>query len=640
MKAADTAGLLERARGTLRLGRALRLVWESSPLLTVASLGIALFQAGVPLAALYLLKLIIDEVTAGIGGDIAVVFRRVLFLIGLAALVTLLEVVLRTLSSLVFQAQSMVVTDHVYSMLHGKSVQLDLEHYEDPTYQDLLQRTQQEAPSRPPMVIRSLIGIARSGITLAGLMVLLATAHSLLIVLLFATALPGLAVRVRFARRTHRWMRRRAPTERLASYYNMLLTMPWIAKDIRMSELGPVFSARFREVRRQLRKEGLAIARNQGVADVLTQSLAALAILLAFAFIAQQTLAGVLTIGGLVMYLQAVQKGQSVFGELVGGVGGLYEHNLFLSHLDEFMALQPKLPVPPQPAAIRAPVRHGLDVDGVSFSYPGSDRLALSSATLRVDPGEMVAVVGANGSGKTTLMKLICRLYDPTAGRVLFDGRDIREYDPVELRRHIAILFQDFPTYAFAASDNIWLGDVRAPRDNARIAKAAELAGAARIFERFPLGLETPLGKLFDGGRDVSGGESQKLALARTFYRQSPLLILDEPSSALDAQAEIDLFNYIREQAAGRAVVVISHRFSTVRMADRIYVMENGTMIETGTHAELVRLGGTYARLFELQAAAYRGGDTDDAAQVAAPVPAPALMHTSGLVETFSPEQE
>jgi ATP-binding cassette, subfamily B, bacterial len=601
------ASIVSRLRTTIRLGRALRLVWRSSPRLTGLNLGITVLQGLVPLAALYLLKLIIDEVTAGVAGA-PVEFNRILLLIGLAAFVAILEVVLRTVGNLASEAHSMEITDHVHSMLHAKSAVLDLEHYEDVAYQDLVHQTQREATVRPAQVLRSLLGIARSLITLAGIVVLLATAGGMLILLLFVAAFPSLGVKLRFANRMHRWMKFRAPTERLASYLNLLLTHPTFAKDIRMAELAPVFGSRFRDTRRMIRTEGLRINRSRGLGEMAAQSVAVLAVFAGFFLIARDTLAGVLTVGGLVMYLQALQRGQAVFTELAGGVGSLYEHNLFLSHLDEFMALQPAIVAPEHPAPIPRPLRTGLQVEGVGFQYPSASGLSLKNAHLSVSPGEMVAVVGANGSGKTTLMKLICRLYDPTYGRILLDGRDIREYDPLELRRQISIVYQDFIVYAFSTAENIWFGNARAPRDDERIAYAARQAGADRVVARFANGLDTPLNKLFAGGQDVSGGEAQKVALARAFYSDAQLLILDEPSSALDAQAEIELFDHIRREASDRSVIVISHRFSTVRMADRIYVLEDGTVTESGTHDQLLAQGGTYARLFDLQASAYTEG--------------------------------
>jgi ATP-binding cassette, subfamily B, bacterial len=326
----------------------------------------------------------------------------------------------------------------------------------------------------------------------------------------------------------------------------------------------------------------------------------------ALAFLANHALTGAITIGALVMYFQAVQKGQGVFSELLGGLSSLYEHNLFLSHLEEFLALEPELTAPPQPVAVPRPIESGLAVAGVSFSYPGSPRPALRGVDLVVRRGEMVALVGANGSGKTTLIKLLCRLYSPSSGTITLDGIDLRSFDPAELRRQIAVVFQDHAVFAASIKENIWFGDVHRELDEERVVRVARQTGADGFIRRLPLGYETPLLKMFEGGRDLSGGEQQKVTLARAFYSDAQLLVLDEPSSALDAQAEMRLFEQIRLQASDRAAIVISHRFSTVRMADRIYVLDDGEITEGGTHEELMRLGGSYARLFELQAAQYR----------------------------------
>jgi ATP-binding cassette, subfamily B, bacterial len=628
-----TSAIVQRLKGSLRLRRALRLVWESAPGWTVASAVLVFLQGLLPLALLYLTKLIVDEVAAAVvAADAGIAFRRVAWLIGWAAFVSLIGVALRILGSLVSEVQAHLVTDHTLAVVHRKSTAVDLRFYEDPGYYDTLHRTQHEAPGRPTQVVNSLLRFGQSIVTALGIVVLLATVHWLLAVVLFVAVLPGLWVRMRYADRTYRLARDRAAMERRANYTSLLLTHGHFAKDVRMAGLAPLLLQRFREWRAKLRDERLRLSRSRSWADLATQTAAALAVFGSYLFIAQQTLAGMLTLGALVMYFQAVQRGQTVLQEMLGGLASLYEHNLFLQSLDEFLGLEPGIVAPPDPQPVPTPLRTGLVVEGVGFQYPGSSRRVLNDVSLTVRPGEMVALIGANGSGKTTLIKLLGRLYEPDAGTITLDGTDFRQFGPEDLRRNLAVVFQDFACYAFSVRDNIWFGRVQAPPDEDRIRRAATDAGFADTLARLPDGYDTQLGRLFERGCELSAGEWQKLALARAFYSDAQLLILDEPSSALDARAEAELFTQIRRHANDRAAIVISHRFSTVRMADRIYVLDEGRIIENGTHDELMRLGGIYAHLFDIQAASYRtgapvpaprGDESHDVADPAGPHPAP-----------------
>lgn len=634
--------LIDRARGALRLGRAVRLVWDSAPRWTIASLGLVVLQGVVPLVSLYLLKLIIDEVTAALAApDPSVAANRVALLVGLAAGTSLLGAILRTAAGLVGEVQSLLVTDHVYGVIHQKSAEVDLAFYEDPAYQDSLHRTQQEAPTRPTQVLNALSLLVRSGVTLVGILMLLVAVSGWLVIALFVALVPGLWSRVRFSNLTYEWMRKTASVERQAGYFGMLLTSPSYAREVSIWGLSPILVARFRELRNRLRRERLRISRSRAVADVVAQTAALVAVFGAFVFLAQQTLVGALTIGALVMYFQAIQKAQSLFTEVLGGLAALYEHNLFLSHLDEFLALTSRVSVPETPMAFPRPLRSGVEVENVTFKYPASRAMALSGVDLSVRRGEMIAIVGSNGSGKTTLIKLMCRLYDPTSGKIMVDGIDVRNFDPVQLRRQIGVVFQDHLLFAVSIKENIAYGNSGRPIDDTRVKRAAKQAGIDSVIRKLPLGYDTPLFKLFEGGQELSGGERQKIALARAFYSDAQLLILDEPSSALDPQAEVDLFSQIREEASDRAAIVISHRFSTVRMADRIYVLDEGAVTEGGTHEELMRLEGTYARLFELQAAQYRSGSTPllalGAGKRVEPDSSISVVQTAGV---FSPGSE
>jgi ATP-binding cassette subfamily B protein len=350
----------------------------------------------------------------------------------------------------------------------------------------------------------------------------------------------------------------------------------------------------------------MARAGQRAVAALGTQVLAALALFGSFALIAYRTIQGAITAGGLVMYLQAFQRGQDALREVLRGLADLYADNLYLSNLYEFLDLEPKVTEPSRPASIPRPMKTGIVFDHVTFQYPTGSRPVLQDINLTIRPGEHIALVGENGSGKTTLIKLLCRLYDPTEGRITLDGSDLREFATAALRREIGVIFQDYAQYHLTARENIWFGNVDLAPDDPGVADAARYAGADEVIHRLPAGYETILGKWFADGEELSIGEWQKIALARAFFCDAPVLVLDEPTSAMDAKAEYEVFQRFRRLAHGRTAVLISHRFSTVRMADRIYVLNGGEIVEGGTHEELVQLGGTYAHLFEMQAQYYR----------------------------------
>jgi ATP-binding cassette subfamily B protein len=582
-------------------------VWQSAPGWTLASFVLLIVQGVLPLLLLYLMKLVVDAVTTGLAApDKGVAFRQVALLIGLMGAVTLVGALCRSLAGLVSEAQSQVVTDHMSDILHAKSIEVDLEYYESAQYYDTLHRAQQEAPYRPTRIVNGLVQVGQNGISLLAMAGLLFSFHWGVAAVLFAAVVPGVLVRLRYAGKMYRWQRQRTPTERHAWYFHWLLTGDVHAKEIRLFDLGPLFIRRFRDLRQQLRRERLEIATKRSVAELVTQASATLAIFGSYAFIAYRTVQGTITLGDLVMYYQAFQRGQGFLQEMLGGLAGLYEDNLFLSNLYEFLDLKPKVVEPHHPRPVPQPLQTGIVFDRVSFQYPTGTRKVLEDITLTIRPGEHIALVGENGAGKTTLIKLLCRLYDPTEGIITFDGLDLRQFETAALRREISVIFQDYARYHLTARENIWFGDVDLPPDDERIIAAARDSGADGLITGLPQGYETTLGKWFEDGEELSIGEWQKVALARAFLRDVQIIVLDEPTSALDAQAEYEVFNKFRQLAEGRTAILISHRFSTVRLADHIYVLENGRISESGTHDELVRRGGRYARLFETQAQYYR----------------------------------
>ena len=591
----------------MRLNRAVRFVWQAGPGWTIASLALVVIQGILPHLTLYLIKLIIDAVTfALIAPDKIAAFRHVALLIGFAAAVALLNALFQLIAGLVREAQSLTVTDHMYHILHGKSVEVDLAYYENPKYLDTLHRAQQEAPYRPTHIINGLVQLGQSGISLLAMVGLLLSFHWAVAVVLFAAAIPGVLVRLRYSGIMFRWQRERTPAERRASYFNWILTGYNYAKEIRLFDLGGLFMGRFGDLRKQLRHEKLGITRRRSIADLVAQASATLAVFASFGFIAYRTVHGAITLGDMVMYFQAFQRGLGYLRGLLGGVADLYEDNLFLSNLFEFLDLKPKVKEPLHPQPFPRPMKKGIIFDHVIFHYPTGNRKVLKDISLSIEPGEVVALVGENGSGKTTLIKLLCRLYDPVEGAITIDGIDLRQFATKELRREISVIFQDYAHYHMTARENIWFGNTNLPPEHNRIAASAKQAGADDLITSLPKGYETILGKWFEEGEELSIGEWQKVALARAFLRNAQVIVLDEPTSAMDAKSEYEVFKHFHQLLKNRAAILISHRFSTVRMADRIFVFEDGRIVESGTHEQLIQLGGKYAHLFEKQAQHYR----------------------------------
>ncbi|MBI5676767.1 MAG: ABC transporter ATP-binding protein [Nitrospirae bacterium] len=589
------------------LGKALRLVWQSTPNWTIASAVLIILQGALPLLTLYLMKLIVDAVTAGIASpDKTEAFKQVLYLIGLAGIATIFSTLCSSIAGVVNEQQTQMVSDYMNSIIHAKSVEVDLEYYENPKYHDTLQRAQREGPFRPGKIVNGLVQFCQNSISLVAMASLLITLHWGIAAVLFLTVVPGIFVRVKYSHRIYDWQRTRTSAERKAAYFHWMLTGEAHAKEIRLFDLGSLFMQRFQNLRVQLRKERLGITSRRSIAELITQTFCALAVLASYLFIAYRTVQGLLTMGDLVMYYQAFQRGQSFMKSTLNSMADLYEDNLFLSNLYEFLELKPKVTEPSHPKRFPAPMQTGIVFDSVDFIYPGNKIKALDDISLTIRPGEVIALVGENGSGKTTLVKLLCRLYDPSSGAITIDGINIQDFKITDLRREISVIFQDYARYHLTARENIWFGNIDMKSDDEQILHAARHAGIDDVIAGFENGYETVLGKWFEDGKELSIGEWQKIALARAFLRDTRMIILDEPTSSMDAKTEYKVFQKFRDLVQGRSAVIISHRFTTVRMADRIYVLSKGSIIEGGSHEELIRYGGKYARMFEMQAQAYR----------------------------------
>ncbi|HEX2988278.1 MAG TPA: ABC transporter ATP-binding protein [Chloroflexota bacterium] len=590
------------ARDGLRLLRALKLVWSVAPRYTVASVGLTVLQGLLPLAGVWLMKLIIDGVTSGVTGpDRGHTFGRVAILIALAAGVGLAGVVLRSLAAMVDQALGQTVTDHVTDLIHAQSVAVDLEYYENPRYHDALHRAQQEAPFRPTSIVRNLTNTGQAVVSLVAMAGLLLTLHWAVGLIVLGAAIPGAVVRFRYAGKLFAWQRRRTEAERESYYAHWLLTGDAHAKEIRLFGLGDRFRRWHRDLRGDLRRELIGLTGRRSLAELGAGAGAVVAVFGTFAFIAWRAIQGAITLGMMVAYYQAFQISLTSLQAVLGGVALLYEDSLFLTGYDEFMSLEPRIQAPARPAPVPQHMAQGIRFESVDFRYPDTERTALKDVSLSILPGEVTALIGPNGSGKSTLVKLLCRLYDPVDGVITLDGIDLRRFDTVDLRRHMSVVFQDFARYQVTAGENIRLGNVWLPERDPAIESAARSAGIHEALAGLQRGYDTLLGKWFDGGEELSVGEWQKVALARAFVRDAQILVFDEPTSGLDPRAEREVFQHIKLLAQDRAVILVSHRFSTVRAADHIHVFDRGSVVESGAHEELMALDGRYASMYRIQ---------------------------------------
>jgi len=586
---------------------ALSLVWESSPSLAVASIVVRVVQGLLPLMVLYLTKLLIDTVTEALKTPVDdPSFTRILSILGGIAGVAAITAMLTALGGLISRIQAQIVTDHMYALLQAKSVEVDLEYYENAQYQDTLHRAQQEAPYRPTAILNAVLQLGQNSISLIAMGAVLWWLHWGVIPILILAAVPYFIARLKQSNRLFVWERDRTPLERKAWYVHMLLTQAGAAKEVRLFDLGARLRQWFLDARSVLCRERIALERRWALSTSVAQLIGVVGIFGVYSFVAIRTLQGQFTVGDLVICFQAVQRASGFLESVGQSVANLYENNLFLTTLNEFLGVQSRLPISVSPKTFPCPMTEGIVFDHVSFQYPHEERVAIRDFTFSIRAGEHVAFVGANGAGKTTLVKLLCRLYDPSNGRIMIDQTDLRDYPIAEIRGAVSGIFQDFVKFQLSAKDNIALGVRTSGADPFAIVQAAKQAGIHETIEHLPNGYESLLGKLFDGGHELSIGEWQKVALARAILRNSQILILDEPTSAMDAKAEAELFERFHELAHGRTAILISHRLSTVKMADRIFVVDQGQIVEQGTHDELMAQQGLYTNLFLTQAQHYQ----------------------------------
>ncbi|MEM9219824.1 MAG: ABC transporter ATP-binding protein [Cyanobacteria bacterium P01_F01_bin.150] len=587
--------------------RANRFVWQATPRWTVVNIALVLLQGLLPLGVLYLTKLIVDQLSVGMTTQPPDrIWVQLLPLLLISGGITLMITASQVVADLVRTAQGEKVTDHMQGVLYAKAIEVDLEHYESSRYYDILERARQEAPYRPTQILAHLTQFGQSSVSLLAMVGLLLSLHWGIAGILFVSAIPAMMVRVRYANRLYQWDRQNTALERQAYYRGWLLSNGRNAKEVRLFNLGHYFLQQFHTIRQKIYRDRLSIAVRWSIESLLAKGMASVFVFAVYGFIVYQTVHGVMRLGDLVLCHQALRRGQDALNGVISNMTALYEDNLFLQNLSEFLELQPRVVEPIVPQPMPTPMRSGIVFKNVDFQYGETSRKALRQINLRIKPGETIALVGENGSGKTTLIKLLCRLYDPTSGCITVDGVDLKKVSVVDLRRQISVIFQDYAKYYLTAQDNIRLGNLESEPDSSQITQAAHHSGAHEVIQTLPQQYDTVLGKWFENGEELSIGQWQKIALARAFVRDSQLIILDEPSSAMDPKAESELFQHFRRLIKDQAAVLISHRLSTVKMADYIYVMEHGKIVEHGKHADLIELGGTYAHLFETQAQHYR----------------------------------
>jgi ATP-binding cassette subfamily B protein len=607
------------------LPRVLRLVWDASPAITLGLFVTTAIAGVLPAAAAYTSKLLVNAVVQGIlihhsnlpdresfsvGPLQSPVFTAVggiIFLAVVQLALFAITALLATVRNITQQLLQNSVSKRIQLMVMEKAASLDLQFYEDPASYDLLRRAQTDSINRPVLMISTAFGLVQTLLTFITMIALLIGVSPLLALLALVSPIPAFVADTRYGWRGYNIARWGSRLLRRMNYLVSLVTTDSFAKEVKLFGLGGYFIDRYRLIADAF----YGSQRSQVVRRYLTGfawgNLSTLATSLTYLYVALQAIAGRLTLGDLTLYTAAAQSVQGSIQGILGGFSGMYEHNLYLNNLFELMATKPSMPVAAQPVRVPEPMRGEIRFDHVTFAYPGAEKTALNELSFTIKAGETLAVVGRNGAGKTTLFKLICRLYDPIGGRILIDGIDIRDFAPEDLRAQIGAMFQDYVDYQATAAENIGLGSVSEITDREAIVSASQQAGADDLISKLPDGYDTALGKWFDAGVNLSGGEWQKVALARAFMRDAKILLLDEPTSALDAQAEYDLFERLRSLTRGRTAVYISHRFSTVRRADRIIFLEQGRLVEEGTHEELMRLDGRYARLFRMQASAYTG---------------------------------
>jgi ATP-binding cassette subfamily B protein len=587
---------------------AFQLVWKASKTHTLLSFGMIPFIALMPAAQSWVGKMIVDQILGAInmGADVNQGISMVLPYVAAEFGLLFLRTLLNSLQGLSNNVLRSMLARHVNTLIIEKAIGLDLQYYEDPVFYDSMQNARMRSDSSALAIVTAISQVAQQLITLVSLVILLVGFSPWLAVVVILAAIPNFLSNSRFAEMSFRALTRRAPEARLLRYIETLLTSNESIKEVKLFGLGEALKNRYLKLSTQFLEEDRVIARKNTFASLAWGMLSNLAYYASYIWVIIRTIAQAVTLGDMTMFLSVFRQSQTAVQQLLRNFSSLYENNLYLDNLIDFLQVEPALVSVEDGIIAPAPIEKGIRFENVSFRYPGSEKMVLKNINLFIEAGESIALVGLNGAGKTTLIKLLTRLYDPTEGRITIDGIDLREIDLKSLHQRFGVIFQDYVCYQFSVRENIGFGQIEDLDDHSRIEEAANKGGADEVVAELADGYDTVLGRRWNRGHELSGGQWQKIALSRAFMRKAEVLILDEPTSALDAEAEYQIFLRFRELMEGRIAVLISHRFSTVRMADRIVVLSEGCIVELGSHQELIALNQGYAHLFNLQAEGYR----------------------------------
>ena len=582
----------------------LRLVWRASPFYLLLSLAIKGLQSLIPALMLVINKAIIDLAIAN-WGNADFVWQPLILLVALRFCLSLLGGVLNQANLYVGQVFNDRLNLYTKYVLLEKSTQLDLAHFESADFYDTLARAQNSGSNYPVRVIQTLTGLFGQGVTLISLLGLLLQFNLAIIPLLFFTALPSFGTSIIYSGRRFWMTRMETESGRLSNYIQRVLTDPEFAKEVRLFDLGKHLLGQWQDIRTDFNDKSAAIAaeyaKMRGLSGILVNS----GFYIAYGWTLVKTIAGNISVGDFTMYTGAFSQAQQLLPAILENIAKIYESNLYVSQYFDFLNLQPQIINIDRPHSFPQPIKQGLSLRNVSFTYPGARQPTLRNLNLDIKPGESIALVGLNGAGKTTLLKLLTRLYDIDSGSITIDGIPLTAIKLSELHANIGVLNQDFARYQLSVRDNIGFGNLSQRKNWLRVEQAAIDSGAKQVVDSLTAGYQTQLGKMFKGGVDLSGGQWQKIGMARAFMTDAPILILDEPTAALDAIAEYELFEKFRALTAGKMTFFVSHRFSTVQLADRIVVLENSRIVEVGSHKALMAQQGLYAEMFRKQASSY-----------------------------------